>query len=513
LFGPLSDPVQTFWGKAFFPRLPYFLSLYLGPLALALAFTGLPELPRRLRIAVASLAFCGAWFALGSAGGLAPLLMPLLRIVRYPSKAWLLPYLAVTVFAGLGAAALFEGRRLRRFLAACLGLAALASLVMGLLHFASERVRQLAELPPEFFTPIRNSISFGTATALVLALVGAGLGALMLSRAVRPALGTGLLAGAIVLDLVRAHAGLNPQVDPSFFRLVPELQAERLADLEGGRVFTYPIDTSPAFLRFLATRPPQLRLSAFYVNRQLLGPYLSSLDGVRAPDDKDLTSFAPRPPELRPEDYNPARVGQLLGWMRQAAVRRVLTLDRLDHPDLRLRTSVAAGPPGLTIQVYELARPAPFAYLACSARLAGNQEQALALPLEVGFDLGRDVVLEEDVGAPVGCTRSEARRLVDLPAARAYAVSADGPALLVERENFARGWRASVDGRPARVWRANGKHRAVVVPAGAREVTLRYEAPGLQAGAWLSVLSLAAMAWLLVRPPLRAPAAATQVPA
>jgi uncharacterized membrane protein YfhO len=100
---------------------------------------------------------------------------------------------------------------------------------------------------------------------------------------------------------------------------------------------------------------------------------------------------------------------------------------------------------------------------------------------------------------------------VDLPAARVYAVSADGPGLLVERENFARGWRASVDGRPARVWRANGKHRAVVVPAGAREVTLRYEAPGLQAGAWLSVLSLVAMAWLLVRPPLRAHAAATPV--
>ena len=58
----------------------------------------------------------------------------------------------------------------------------------------------------------------------------------------------------IVLDLARAHAGLNPQVDPSFFRLLPELQAEHLDDLDGGRVFTYPLDCSPSFLRYLADR-------------------------------------------------------------------------------------------------------------------------------------------------------------------------------------------------------------------------------------------------------------------
>ena len=246
LFGPLSDPVQSFWGQAFFPRLPYFLSLYLGPLALALAWAGLPELPRRARIAVAVLGLLGVWFALGKAGGLAPLLMPLLRVVRYPSKAWLLPYLAVTVCAGLGAGALFAGRRWRRFSLGCLGLAAFSSLLLAVLAFLPERVRLLADLPAEFFPAIRGSLLLGAATATVLALVGAGLGALAEARLVQPTLGCGLLAGVIVLDLVRAHAGLNPQADPSFFRLVPELQAERLADLSGGRVFTYPLDSSPA---------------------------------------------------------------------------------------------------------------------------------------------------------------------------------------------------------------------------------------------------------------------------
>ncbi len=39
---------------------------------------------------------------------------------------------------------------------------------------------------------------------------------------------------------------------------------------------------------------------------------------------------------------------------------------------------------------------------------------------------------------------------------------------------------------PAPVLRANGKHRAVAVPAGKHEVVLRYEPPGLAAGIGLS---------------------------
>jgi hypothetical protein len=239
---------------------------------------------------------------------------------------------------------------------------------------------------------------------------------------------------------------------------------------------------------------------SFYLNRQLLGPYLNSIDRVRVPDDKDLTSFTPRPPELRPEDYAPARVSHLLGWMRQAAVQRVLTLDQLDHPDLRLRTSVAVGPPGVSIQVYELARPAPFAYVACVSRPARSQDEALALALRPELDLEREAVLEGEAGPPPGCTFGQVRSLRNLPASREYAVQADGPGFLVERENFARGWRAEVDGRPAAVLRANGKHRAVAVPSGAHEVVLRYEAPGLRVGALVSLLSVVATGWLLARP-------------
>src|SRR5262249_10296365 len=112
VFGSLASPVEAWWGGAFFPKLPYFLSLYLGPLALALAWTGIPGAPPRTRRALLALAALALWYSLGAAGGLAPLVqrLPLFASLRFPTKALLLPHLAVALLAGLGATRLREGR-------------------------------------------------------------------------------------------------------------------------------------------------------------------------------------------------------------------------------------------------------------------------------------------------------------------------------------------------------------------------------------------------------------------
>ena len=77
---------------------------------------------------------------------------------------------------------------------------------------------------------------------------------------------------------------------------------------------------------------------------------------------------------------------------------------------------------------------------------------------------------------------------------------ADGPAYLVTRDTHARGWQATVDGRAEAVLRANGKHRAVAVPAGRHAVVLSYHPPNLRLGIALSVLACAACLGLWIRP-------------
>ena len=70
------------------------------------------------------------------------------------------------------------------------------------------------------------------------------------------------------------------------------------------------------------------------------------------------------------------------------------------------------------------------------------------------------------------------------------------------------GWRASVDGRPVAIERADLMVRAVALPAGAHTIEMVYETPGLRAGAWLSLPAWLVLVAVFVRTRRRAPRAA-----
>ena len=107
------------------------------------------------------------------------------------------------------------------------------------------------------------------------------------------------------------------------------------------------------------------------------------------------------------------------------------------------------------------------------------------------------MLLEQPV--PTGCSSGSVWPLERWPGHERDAVELDGPGLLVLRESHARGWRAQVDGRDAPVLRANGRHRAVPLPAGRHEVALDYHPPMLEAGLGLSGLGLLGLLGLLAQ--------------
>jgi hypothetical protein len=268
------------------------------------------------------------------------------------------------------------------------------------------------------------------------------------------------------------------------------MAGEGLDRLQGGRVFTYGLDYSPVFLRFLNQPLPGRGLASFYMNRQLLAPYNNILDRVEISEAKDLTSFVPRPPEFGPEDYAPEAVGHILPRLRNAAVSRLLSLDPLEHPEVRIRNQVPLGAAGLQIHVYEIASPWPRAYLACRVGPAMPQEQALSWPLRAEFDPHRDVALEERGEAT--CHEGTVSRGRSVPGEERYDVESDGAGYLVTRDSFARDWTATVDGSGSRLLRANGQHRAVPVSAGRHEVVFRYRPRSQGLGLLLTLLGAGA---------------------
>lgn len=488
LFGPLSSPAELWWGGRFFTKgFPYFLSLHLGAVTLALAVAGWPGLDRRIRWALAACAVLGLWYALGARGGLAPLLssVPLLRWFRFPSKALLMPHLAVAVFAAAGFDRLRAGLGWKTCRNALIALAALAALPALAILAGGDAVEGWARLPAW----ARGPTTAASAAAAAVALAGAGLAFAVQARRVTGSRGAWWLAALSAAGLVAAGWGMNPQVSPAFFDALPEIAALRLS--KQGRVFSYGPDESPAFRRFLAEGPPAGALWSFFVNRQLLGPYTNMIDGVETSEAKDITALVPRPPALRPEDYDPRAVARILDHLRGASVVHVLSLDPLEHAALRAVAVAPSGVPGLHVRVYRLEGSWPRAYVACRAVAARDREEALALPLRAGFDPWRDVALEAGAAAEAraACAAGTVRRVRPAPAEEDYDVTLDGAGYLVMRETHARGWRARVDGAEAPVLRANGKHRAVALAGGRHRVRLEYTPPGLRAGTALSALA------------------------
>jgi hypothetical protein len=126
-------------------------------------------------------------------------------------------------------------------------------------------------------------------------------------------------------------------------------------------------------------------------------------------------------------------------------------------------------------------------------------EQALMTLLGPSFDPKREVLLRHGDERPptpgfVGTSRLVSRR-ADRLVIEAE-LSAPGYAVILERWHA--GWRATVDGEPAEVLRANELFRAVALPAGRHRVELAYRPPALLWGLAVSTLSLmlGAAAWV-----------------
>jgi hypothetical protein len=459
--GDPQNLTGRWWGQNFFTRgFPYMLSLYLGGVALALALAGAVA-GRGPRRRLALLAVVGLLACLGRYAGLEALVdaLPALRSFRYPVKLFFTVHLAVALLAALGLEEMCAGAaragRAAAFSALAIGLPLVLLPLLPALLPAATRYFLAGFLPPEYPWPLRLAIArfIGTDAATGGALtLCAGLLAWLAARGrlsgERSALA---LTAILVVDLLRAGAGLNPTVTPAFYALSPEM-GKALAEArppEGGRVFTCDPLVSPSYLAARLARGAHHEALTFATFLELQMPDFNVPFGVRTALSQDLTMLVPLERLLTPEEAGCRDFAAIAERLRRAGVSRVLSLEPLSHPDLTLRQAVAPlriAP--LVAHVYELRGARP----------------------RVEIDAGRAVVAAEAAG----------RLEIDVEAAR--------PGELLVRDSFARGWSATLNGHAIEMRAVDG-HRAVPVPAGTSRVRLDYSPPRLRAGLLLSTLS------------------------
>ena len=122
-----------------------------------------------------------------------------------------------------------------------------------------------------------------------------------------------------------------------------------------------------------------------------------------------------------------------------------------------------------------------------------DQDDTFRALADSAFAPGEIVYLPLEAKLFVAITnRTEAKAVARLGANRGEIdVVAQHPSLLVIAQGYYHRWRASVDGRPEKIWRANLGYQALQVPAGQHHVTLLYCDAPFYGGLVISCLTLA----------------------
>jgi hypothetical protein len=123
---------------------------------------------------------------------------------------------------------------------------------------------------------------------------------------------------------------------------------------------------------------------------------------------------------------------------------------------------------------------------------AGEQAtlQALADP---GTDFHTAIYLPLEAQPGITARRQEAAQAAVKQFGSAkivLEVQTPGPAMVSISQVWHHNWQATVDGRPAPLWRANAAFQAVEAPAGRHEITLVYRDSAFRWGAGLSIIGL-----------------------
>jgi len=161
---------------------------------------------------------------------------------------------------------------------------------------------------------------------------------------------------------------------------------------------------------------------------------------------------------------------------------------------------------GTIVYLYRLPGDNPAAWVV-PGMVRGTDEQAIATVLDAGFSATRAAIVDTSVAVqtvdptklpaptniPVSIERYDAGRI----SMKLASASAAGSALVVS-ENYYPGWSAQVDGKAAPVVRADYNLIAIALPAGAREIELRFDDPAYRKGMRVTFIAAAFAVLVLV---------------
>jgi hypothetical protein len=142
---------------------------------------------------------------------------------------------------------------------------------------------------------------------------------------------------------------------------------------------------------------------------------------------------------------------------------------------------------------------APRAYLAAAHTVTSEHDAVQAFSSVLSLP-PRAAVWENGPELPGGEGSLDWRE--ETPERLSFEVAAKSDSALVINDEWAPGWKATLDGQPTPIFVTNGDVRGVAVPVGEHRVQMTYHTPGLPTGAALSALGLLLIVGIALAPRL-----------
>lgn len=178
-------------------------------------------------------------------------------------------------------------------------------------------------------------------------------------------------------------------------------------------------------------------------------------------------------------------------------VRYLYTNTAIPDSAVRLLVGPVKNSAGSTVYLYRLPGENPYAWVATAATRASDSD-ALGAVLDVRFDPRRLAVLTDSAPATappatLPAPSSIAANTIAFGPGRAsivLAAPAEAGNTLLVSENFYPGWRATVDGRPSAVYRADYNLIGVPLAPGARRVELVFHDSAVDLGRTITLVAV-----------------------
>ncbi len=403
-------------------------------------------------------------------------------------------------------------RRWKRFAVAFWAATGLAAYLL-VLGRATPLYRLAFDIIPGMST-FRFPTRFLFIVELALALLG-GLGFTVLEEYLdgRKRPGKRRLFGPIVVtavcvisavDLIYHNGRQNPLADAGRWLARPASASAILSSSEGGRVYS-PGSQKLHVAGFYRAQGWSGDLGPYLDLREILQPNSNLLHGIAAVDG--YAGISPRwTVDLLGDHNRPGLLTRLYKFEKDQFTAAPALFDLLEalsvrwvilpfrFPNDRWEHVAKAG----LAELYRLRGTLPRARVVSRARTAASAGDFLKLLAEGKVDLRREIVLHDgDAAGPADETAGsgedsagEARIVVDGAVRVVIDANSKRAGWLLLADTWYPGWRATVDGRPAPVLRANIAHRAVPLPPGDHRVEFTFRPASTTRGLALSVAGL-----------------------